>query len=146
MQETWWKYFFYNHRTCSERYDRHEITLRELVFKKILKNSKQSICFITTESGQVEDMKLLLGNFFLKRYAWILKPCAPYLKTLCKNFKQSISFIPQNLDKWKMNRRKRNEDVLERVIEVKKFENSDTNTDKRKAKTLSQMRDGWVIN
>ncbi|XP_018014918.1 uncharacterized protein LOC108671835 isoform X2 [Hyalella azteca] len=45
-----------------------------------------------------------------------------------------------NLDKWKMTRRKINEDALERVIEVKKFENEMSQT-RRKSKTFSEMRE-----
>ncbi|XP_037786202.1 eukaryotic translation initiation factor 4 gamma 1-like isoform X24 [Penaeus monodon] len=48
----------------------------------------------------------------------------------------------QNLDKWKSSRRKRNEDALERVIEIKKNEQEEElNRTRRKSKTFSEMQE-----
>ena len=46
-----------------------------------------------------------------------------------------------------MTRRKRNEDILERVIEVKKFETeNDVSQARRRSKTFSEMREQtWVV-
>ncbi|XP_037786185.1 eukaryotic translation initiation factor 4 gamma 1-like isoform X8 [Penaeus monodon] len=47
-----------------------------------------------------------------------------------------------NLDKWKSSRRKRNEDALERVIEIKKNEQEEElNRTRRKSKTFSEMQE-----
>ncbi|XP_068202528.1 LIM and calponin homology domains-containing protein 1-like isoform X4 [Palaemon carinicauda] len=47
-----------------------------------------------------------------------------------------------NLDKWKSSRRKRNEEALERVIEIKKNEQEEEfSRTRRKSKTFSEMRE-----
>lgn len=48
----------------------------------------------------------------------------------------------ENLDKWKSSRRKRNEEALERVIEIKKNEQEEEfSRTRRKSKTFSEMRE-----
>ena len=44
----------------------------------------------------------------------------------------------QNLDNWKSSRRKRQEDVIERLTEVKKME-EDVGGSRRRAKTFGEM-------
>ena len=51
-----------------------------------------------------------------------------------------VVLILQNLDKWKSSRRKRNEEALERVIEVKKNEQDEEfQKRRRKSRTFSEM-------
>lgn len=50
-----------------------------------------------------------------------------------------LLFFPQNLDNWKCSRRKRVEHIIDRVVEVKKFELEEHERNRRKAKTFSEM-------
>lgn len=48
-------------------------------------------------------------------------------------------FRPQNLDNWKSSRRKRQEHIIERVVEVKKLELEEHDRQRRRNKTFSEM-------
>jgi len=48
-------------------------------------------------------------------------------------------FCVQNLDNWKNSRRKRQEHIIERVVEVKKLEMEDHDRNRRRSKTFSEM-------
>lgn len=48
-------------------------------------------------------------------------------------------FCPQNLDNWKSSRRKRQEHIIERVVEVKKLELEEHDRQRRRNKTFSEM-------
>jgi len=50
-----------------------------------------------------------------------------------------MTFHPQNLDNWKSSRRKRQEHIIERVVEVKKLELEEHDRLRRKNKTFSEM-------
>lgn len=45
----------------------------------------------------------------------------------------------QNLDNWKSSRRKRQEHIIERVVEVKKLELEEHDRQRRRNKTFSEM-------
>lgn len=45
----------------------------------------------------------------------------------------------QNLDNWKSSRRKRQEHIIERVVEVKKLELEEHDRQRRRSKTFSEM-------
>lgn len=45
----------------------------------------------------------------------------------------------QNLDNWKCSRRKRQEHIIERVVEVKKLELEEHDRNRRRSKTFSEM-------
>ena len=45
----------------------------------------------------------------------------------------------QNLDNWKSSRRKRQEHIIERVVEAKKLEMEESTRHRRKGKTFSEM-------
>lgn len=49
------------------------------------------------------------------------------------------TFHPQNLDNWKSSRRKRQEHIIERVVEVKKLELEEHDRQRRRNKTFSEM-------
>lgn len=48
-------------------------------------------------------------------------------------------FPVQNLDNWKSSRRKRQEHIIERVVEVKKLELEEHDRQRRRSKTFSEM-------
>lgn len=50
-----------------------------------------------------------------------------------------FTLCPQNLDNWKCSRRKRQEHIIERVVEVKKLELDEFDKNGRKNKTFSEM-------
>ena len=67
-----------------------------------------------------------------------------FVKTMTKlsNIKYLYIFFSflQNLDNWKSSRRKRQEHIIERVVEVKKLELEEHDRQRRRAgKTLSEM-------
>ena len=45
----------------------------------------------------------------------------------------------QNLDNWKSNRRRQQEHIIERVVEVKKFEAEEQERSRKKNKTFNEM-------
>lgn len=45
----------------------------------------------------------------------------------------------QNLDNWKCSRRKQQEHIIERVVEVKKLELEEHDRNRRRTKTFSEM-------
>ena len=45
----------------------------------------------------------------------------------------------KNLDNWKSSRRKRQEHIIERVVEVKKFEMEEYDRNRRRSKTFNEM-------
>jgi F-box protein 20 len=45
----------------------------------------------------------------------------------------------QNLDNWKHSRRKRVEHIIDRVVEVKKFEEEEHDRNRRSIKTFSEL-------
>lgn len=49
------------------------------------------------------------------------------------------TFCLQNLDNWKSSRRKRQEHIIERVVEVKKLELEEHDRQRRRNKTFSEM-------
>lgn len=49
-----------------------------------------------------------------------------------------LSYV-QNLDNWKSSRRKRQEHIIERVVEVKKLELEEHDRQRRRSKTFSEM-------
>lgn len=51
----------------------------------------------------------------------------------------SLCFLLQNLDNWKSSRRKRQEHIIERVVEVKKFEQEEQGHGRRKSKTFNEI-------
>lgn len=51
----------------------------------------------------------------------------------------NMSLLIQNLDNWKFSRRKRQEHIIERVVEVKKFELEEFDRNRRRSKTFSEM-------
>lgn len=51
----------------------------------------------------------------------------------------TISSYSQNLDNWKSSRRKRQEHIIERVVEVKKLELEEHDRQRRRNKTFSEM-------
>lgn len=53
--------------------------------------------------------------------------------------KNERDFCPQNLDNWKSSRRKRQEHIIERVVEVKKLELEEHDRQRRRNKTFSEM-------
>lgn len=57
----------------------------------------------------------------------------------CLAVKLKISSYPQNLDNWKSSRRKRQEHIIERVVEVKKLELEEHDRQRRRNKTFSEM-------
>lgn len=48
-------------------------------------------------------------------------------------------FYLQNLDNWKSSRRKRQEHIIERVVEVKKFGQQEMEKNRRKSKTFNEI-------
>lgn len=50
-----------------------------------------------------------------------------------------VKFFFQNLDNWKSSRRKRQEHIIERVVEVKKLELEEHDRNRKRTKTLTEM-------
>lgn len=57
----------------------------------------------------------------------------------CSNSKKTRFSYSQNLDNWKSSRRKRQEHIIERVVEVKKLELEEHDRQRRRNKTFSEM-------
>lgn len=66
-------------------------------------------------------------------YIWALKVTTFYHYYI----RYFINF--QNLDNWKCSRRKRQEHIIERVVEVKKLELEEHDRNRRRSKTFSEM-------
>ncbi|CAH0562651.1 unnamed protein product [Brassicogethes aeneus] len=58
-----------------------------------------------------------------------------------KEVREEIEDWQLNLDNWKSSRRKRQEHIIERVVEVKKLEQEGQEKSRRKGKTFSEMRE-----
>ncbi|KAK3922898.1 hypothetical protein KUF71_001557 [Frankliniella fusca] len=61
------------------------------------------------------------------------------VKKLKKEVRDEAEDWQSNLDNWKCSRRKRVEHIIDRVVEVKKFELEEHDRNRRKAKTFSEM-------
>ncbi|KAF6211501.1 hypothetical protein GE061_012013 [Apolygus lucorum] len=61
------------------------------------------------------------------------------IKKAKKVQKDDVEDWQSNLDNWKCSRRKRIEETIERVVEVKKFELEEHERNRRKSKTFSEM-------
>ncbi|KAK9723236.1 LIM domain [Popillia japonica] len=61
------------------------------------------------------------------------------IKVMRKEVRDEAEDWQQNLDNWKSSRRKRQEHIIERVVEVKKLEQEETQRGRKKNKTFSEM-------
>lgn len=61
------------------------------------------------------------------------------IKKAKKVQKDDVEDWQSNLDNWKCSRRKRQEHIIERVVEVKKFELEEHERNRKKSKTFSEM-------
>jgi len=61
------------------------------------------------------------------------------IKKVTKEDRDEPEEWQSNLDNWKSSRRKRQEHIIERVVEVKKFEMEDHDRNRRRSKTFSEM-------
>ncbi|XP_073987088.1 smallish isoform X2 [Rhodnius prolixus] len=61
------------------------------------------------------------------------------IKKAKKEQKDDIEDWQSNLDNWKCSRRKRQEHIIERVVEVKKFEIEEQERNRRRSKTFNEM-------
>ncbi|KAK9498542.1 hypothetical protein O3M35_003151 [Rhynocoris fuscipes] len=61
------------------------------------------------------------------------------IKKAKKERKDEIEDWQSNLDNWKCSRRKRQEHIIERVVEVKKFEIEEQERNRRRSKTFNEM-------
>lgn len=61
------------------------------------------------------------------------------IKKAKKEQKDDIEDWQSNLDNWKCSRRKRQEHIIERVVEVKKFELEEQERNRRRSKTFNEM-------
>lgn len=65
--------------------------------------------------------------------------------SICISMASNMSLLIQNLDNWKFSRRKRQEHIIERVVEVKKFELEEFDRNRRRSKTFSEMlEERWL--
>lgn len=61
------------------------------------------------------------------------------IKTTKQHVREEAEDWQQNLDNWKSCRRKRQEHIIERVVEVKKLEHEEMERTRRKSKTFNEM-------
>ncbi|XP_023709494.1 uncharacterized protein LOC111865553 isoform X3 [Cryptotermes secundus] len=61
------------------------------------------------------------------------------IKKVTKEVRDEAEDWQSNLDNWKSSRRKRQEHIIERVVEVKKFEMEDYDRNRRRSKTFNEM-------
>ncbi|XP_018327077.1 uncharacterized protein DDB_G0284459 isoform X2 [Agrilus planipennis] len=61
------------------------------------------------------------------------------VKSVRKDFKEDEEDWQQNLDNWKSSRRKRQEHIIERVVEVKKITQEEQDKGRKKSKTFNEI-------
>ncbi|XP_069698666.1 uncharacterized protein smash isoform X2 [Periplaneta americana] len=61
------------------------------------------------------------------------------IKKVTKEVRDEAEDWQSNLDNWKSSRRKRQEHIIERVVEVKKFEMEEYDRNRRRSKTFNEM-------
>ncbi|XP_071547518.1 uncharacterized protein smash isoform X13 [Panulirus ornatus] len=94
----------------------------------------------TEQIKKAEAVKAMRQHLINEEAEWQAQPSSS--SSSSKNPYDEGSDWQSNLDKWKSSRRKRNEEVLERVIEIKKNEQEEELVrTRRKSKTFSEMQE-----
>ncbi|XP_064109083.1 uncharacterized protein LOC135217273 isoform X2 [Macrobrachium nipponense] len=95
----------------------------------------------TEQIKKAEAVKAMRKHLIAEEEEWQEQPSFSSSSSSKSPYDEDTDW-QSNLDKWKSSRRKRNEEALERVIEIKKNEQEEEfSRTRRKSKTFSEMRE-----
>ncbi|XP_054270067.1 uncharacterized protein LOC128991302 isoform X2 [Macrosteles quadrilineatus] len=109
--------------------------------------SQENIAIIPTRTTKVVASKpaanplqfVKVGPCDLSRYAQEQLKKAEEVKKVKPERRDEAEDWQSNLDNWKVSRRKRQEHIIERVVEVKKLELEEHDRNRRRSKTFNEM-------
>ncbi|XP_046669473.1 uncharacterized protein LOC124360154 isoform X2 [Homalodisca vitripennis] len=109
--------------------------------------SQENIALIPTRMTKVATSKpaanplqfVKVGPCDLSRYAQEQLKKAEEIKKVKPERRDEAEDWQSNLDNWKVSRRKRQEHIIERVVEVKKLELEEHDRNRRRSKTFNEM-------
>jgi len=109
--------------------------------------SQENIASIPTRTGKVATSKpvanplqfVKVGPCDLSRFAQEQLKKSEEVKKVKPEKRDEAEDWQSNLDNWKCSRRKRQEHIIERVVEVKKLELEEHDRNRRRSKTFNEM-------